>query len=90
MGFPTPLTEWFRGPLHDYLLDMLASGSTRRDYLHPRFSAESLIAQEPGFGRALWGLLSLEVWQQQYHDRSTHWEELRRRMTQPEVDAVAL
>jgi asparagine synthase (glutamine-hydrolysing) len=89
MGFPVPLNEWFRGPLRGYLLDTFAAGAARRDYLDPQFSVESLVEQETSFGRTVWGLLSLELWQQRYHDRSTHWRELSRRMTEPERDSVA-
>jgi asparagine synthase (glutamine-hydrolysing) len=88
MGFPVPLTEWFRGPLRQFLVELL--GETRRDYLDPGFSVERLIEQEQGFGRTAWGLLSLELWQQSYHDRASHWRELRRRMTTPDRDPVVL
>ena len=89
MGFPVPLTEWFRGPLRGYLLDVLGPAG-RREYLDPLFSAEKLIVQEAGFGRTAWGLLSLELWQQSYHDRASYWQDLSRRMTTTDRDPVAL
>jgi len=88
-GFPVPLTEWAKGPLRDFVLDTFAGGRARRDYLVDGFSAEQLLAGETGFGRSLWGLLSLELWQQQFHDQSTHWQELRERMTAAEAYADA-
>jgi asparagine synthase (glutamine-hydrolysing) len=88
MGFPVPLTEWLQGPLNTYLLDTFASVSARREYLDPRFSVEALVEHETGFGRTAWGLLSLELWQQRYHDRGGHWRELRARMTTPDADPV--
>jgi asparagine synthase (glutamine-hydrolysing) len=90
MGFPVPLTEWLRGPLRPFVLDTFAAGSAQREYLHPQFSIERVIEEEQGFGRTVWGLLSLELWHQRYHDRSTHWRELRRRMTETERDVVML
>jgi asparagine synthase (glutamine-hydrolysing) len=86
-GFPVPLTEWARGPLRDFVLDTFAGAGGRRDYLLDGFSAERLLAAETGFGRSLWGLLSLELWQQQFHDRAAHWRELRGRMTSAEAYA---
>ena len=83
MGFPVPLTEWVRGPLRDFVLDTFAGAS--RDYLQPGFSVERLVKQETSFGRSLWGLLSLELWEQCYHDRASHWRELQRRMTAPDL-----
>jgi asparagine synthase (glutamine-hydrolysing) len=88
MGFPVPLTEWFQGPLRDYVLDTFASGRARREYLQPAFSVEDLVNSETGFGRTVWGLLSLELWHQCFHDRVTHWGGLRRRMTMVDKDAV--
>jgi len=32
--------------------------------------------QEPRFGRKLWGLLSLELWQRAFHDRAAHFKQL--------------
>jgi asparagine synthase (glutamine-hydrolysing) len=90
MGFPVPLTKWLRGPLRPFVLDTFAARGGRREYLHPQFSIEDAMDGEQGFGRTVWGLLSLELWHQRYHDRSAHWLELRRRMTEPERDVVLL
>jgi asparagine synthase (glutamine-hydrolysing) len=80
MGFPVPLNAWARGELREFIADTFAAGRTR-DYLADGFSAERLISDETGFGRSLWGLLSLELWQQQYHDSGSHWRRLREQMT---------
>lgn len=90
MGFPVPLTEWLQGPLREYVLDTFAAATARREYLDPRFSVEDLLMRESGFGRTLWGVLSLELWQQRYHDRASHWQELRSRMTAPDRESVPL
>jgi asparagine synthase (glutamine-hydrolysing) len=88
MGFPVPLTEWLQGGLREFVFDTFAATASRRAYLDPRFSVEDLLAREPAFGRTLWGLLSLELWQQRYHDRADHWAGLRARMTEPDRDVV--
>ena len=36
----------------------------------------SRIDAEPQFGRKLWGLLSLELWQQEFHDRAAWYKQL--------------
>ena len=72
MGFPVPLAEWMRDPLRDFLLDTFG-GAQKREYLRADFDVEHLLSQEGAFGRTLWGLLSLELWQQQFHDRATSW-----------------
>src|SRR5262245_8043125 len=62
MGFPVPLTEWFRGPLRDFLHDVLLSSRARQRGIYRIAEIERLIAREQAFGRQLWGLLSLELW----------------------------
>jgi asparagine synthase (glutamine-hydrolysing) len=73
-GFPVPLGEWMHGELHDFLRDTLtATGARERPYLDPRFDIDALISGEGKFGRNLWALLSLELWQQEFHDRAAEW-----------------
>jgi asparagine synthase (glutamine-hydrolysing) len=73
-GFPVPLGDWTHGELHDFLHDMLADPSARqRPYLDPSFDVERVISSEGKFGRNLWALLSLELWQQEFHDRAAEW-----------------
>ena len=88
MGFPVPLTQWAAGPLREFIRETLAQGHDRA-YLRAGTDLDDLLAHEGGISRGLWGLLSLELWQQAYHDRATHWEMLRRRMTTPEPEVVA-
>jgi asparagine synthase (glutamine-hydrolysing) len=62
MGFPTPLSEWSRGPVRDFVADVLLGPSARqRGILVPR-AVERQIASERRFGRAVWGALCLELW----------------------------
>ena len=75
MGFPVPLGEWVKGELRDFVYDVLSSGPPR-PYLDPRFDVGALIEREGAFSRNLWGLLSLELWQQRFHDRAQEWRSL--------------
>ena len=71
MGFPVPLNEWLKGELRDFVHDIFNSRSARE---RPWFNSEEIlrgIARETQFGRKLWGLLSLELWQQEFHDRQS-------------------
>ncbi len=79
MGFPVPLTEWAQGTLRDFLLDVFRSGPATRPYLRPGFRAEDVIGAESAYGRSLWGLLCLELWQQEFHDRGAHWRAIGQR-----------
>ena len=72
MGFPVPLTDWFResGPVRDFVFDVLSSESARSRPLVDNRRALDGLDREPMFGRKLWGLLCLELWQRVYHDRA--------------------
>ena len=84
MGFPVPLNEWARGPIREFLLETFATARARRAYLRPGADLGALADGEATFGRGLWALLCLELWQQAFHDRSSHWRDLRRELTRPD------
>ena len=79
MGFPVPLKQWVGpgGPLRDFAGDVLGSAAARsRPYLAEGFDPVSLIDSDTAYGRSLWGLLSLELWQTRFHDRAHEWRAL--------------
>jgi asparagine synthase (glutamine-hydrolysing) len=71
MGFPVPLQPWMKaGRVREFVLDTFRSEKAKsRFYLTHGFDIERLIASESMFSRNIWALLSLELWQQQFHDR---------------------
>jgi asparagine synthase (glutamine-hydrolysing) len=74
MGFPVPLNEWMRDELRDFVMDILTTRKAfERDFVDNRIVANSL-ETEPQFGRKIWGLLSLEIWQQEFHDREAYFK----------------
>lgn len=69
MGFPVPLKEWMGGELKEFILDTFGSA---RAQSRPWINAKAIQAQLDSvgqFSRKLWGLLSLELWYQNFHDR---------------------
>jgi asparagine synthase (glutamine-hydrolysing) len=73
MGFPVPLTEWFAGPLKTYADGVFES---LRDRDHAILDGQAVLAGfqgSPRFSRKAWGLLSLELWMQEFHDRADEW-----------------
>lgn len=70
MGFPVPLKEWFSGELRGMMLDLLASLRDRRlSYVN----ADAVLKnfdKAGKFSRRTWGLISLELWHQAFHDRA--------------------
>ncbi len=76
MGFPVPLREWFNKELAGFLKDTF-SGMQKKD--RPLFNTKSILnnfANEAPFSRKTWGLLSLELWHQQFHDKAAEWRKM--------------
>jgi asparagine synthase (glutamine-hydrolysing) len=69
MGFPVPLHLWAKNKAKGFILDILLSKNAReRNIVDPEY-IEKLISSERPFGRGLWGILSLELWFQQFIDK---------------------
>lgn len=76
MGFPVPLKEWFGGELNDFVTDTFGQKNAQhRPFMNTDRIAEGLGA-ELKFSRKTWGLLSLEIWHQKFHDRAAHWKKM--------------
>jgi asparagine synthase (glutamine-hydrolysing) len=56
--------------------------STDRD-LYDRHAVLDALDGEAKFGRTFWGLFSLELWQQRFHDRATDFQSLLTKETTP-------
>ena len=63
MGFTTPLNEWFKGPLKEYIMDILLSNESRQRNMYRVDKIESQLKIDGRFNRDLWGLLNIELWQ---------------------------
>ena len=73
MGFPVPLQEWISRPgqAREFVLDMLSSQPARSRELVDNGKVLARLDEEPRFGRRIWGLLCLELWQRAFHDRAS-------------------
>jgi len=82
MGFPTPLVEWANGPARDFVRDVFTSQKARsRGLVNNSLMVEGRragdgVVHEPKFGRKLWGMLCLELWQQEFHDKEWKFKQL--------------
>jgi len=86
MGFPVPLQEWFSGELHDLVGDVFSGQQQKhREF----FNSEAILANfdmAERFSRKTWGLLSLELWHRQFHDKGA---EYRRKVTDAAPISIA-
>jgi asparagine synthase (glutamine-hydrolysing) len=70
MGFPVPISEWYRSEITDFMRDTL---STRTMSERGIFNATALrysVNAESKFSRKTWGLLSLELWFRTFIDEA--------------------
>lgn len=70
MGFPVPLHLWARNEAKDFIHDILFSQNCKSRGIFNHERVEDLINSERPFGRQLWGVLSLELWFQQFVDQN--------------------
>lgn len=84
MGFPVPLNDWFKTDLKDFIFDLFHSEKIKK---RPYFNQKAILSNlnsETKFGRKIWGLLSLEIWHQQFHDRHHEYKKL----LEPQINKV--
>lgn len=76
MGFPTPLNDWVQNDAHDFVRDIFSSQNAKdRPYIDNKVVLDNF-SPESKYSRKLWGLLSLELWHQQFHDNNSHFKNL--------------
>ncbi len=76
MGFPVPLNDWLNGPARDFVMDVFTSrAALERDLIDNRQVMQKL-DQESKFGRTIWGYFSLELWQQEFHDKAYQYRQM--------------
>ena len=74
MGFPVPLKEWFDKELKD---DVTGIFEGMRDAHRPYINAEEVLknfGKAGRFSRKAWGLMSLELWHQSFHDKAREYK----------------
>jgi asparagine synthase (glutamine-hydrolysing) len=88
MGFPVPLTEWIQGAAKGFVHDVLGTkAAASRPFIDNKRVIEEL-GRETQFGRKVWGLLSLELWQQAFHDKGHEFRAmLQAELAKPSVPA---
>lgn len=68
MGFPVPLHLWSKDKAREFILDNFLSQKSKERNILNTSGIEKLINSEQPFSRGLWGLLSLELWFNQFID----------------------
>ena len=69
MGFPVPLHLWSKNKGKDFIMDVLLSKKAKERNILNTQQIEKIISEEQPFSRGLWGILSLELWYNQFIDQ---------------------
>lgn len=69
MGFPVPLKEWFSGPLKEFLYDIFSSKNAQTRGFYDAQKVLQNLDNSSQFSRKIWGLLCLELWHREFHDK---------------------
>jgi asparagine synthase (glutamine-hydrolysing) len=76
MGFPVPLKEWFSSDLKQFITEIFAeTEKSNRPFINTGKVVNNF-GNEGQFSRKTWGLLSLELWHQLFHDREEYYKSL--------------
>lgn len=76
MGFPVPLNDWLQKDIKSFVYDIFNS---QQAATRPYFNSDEILknlGSETKFGRKIWGLLSLELWHRQFHDKAAEFRSL--------------
>lgn len=69
MGFPVPLHLWAQNEARDFIADTLLSQRSKNRGIFDAAKVEKIITSQQPFSRQLWGMLSLEIWFNNFIDK---------------------
>lgn len=64
-GYPVPSSEWFAGPLAEYVTGILAGPLLAEGFVNPAIVSDMInahVARRADFGAEIWKVLNLELW----------------------------
>lgn len=76
MGFPVPFNQWMKSEIKDFVFDILSSNAAKNRQYISSSKVLDQIDNQSQFGRKIWGMLSLEIWQREFFDKHHKFKEL--------------
>lgn len=81
MGFPVPLNDWMAGPAKEFVSDIFNSQTALDRTAIDNRQVLAKLQGSNNFDRTLWGLFSLELWNQQFVDKQADFRAMARPTT---------
>jgi len=69
MGFPVPLHLWAKNGAKEFISDTLLSQKSKNRGIFDAKKVEKMMTSQQPFSRQLWGMLSLEIWFNNFIDK---------------------
>ncbi|TAF65992.1 MAG: asparagine synthase (glutamine-hydrolyzing) [Cytophagales bacterium] len=88
MGFPVPLNEWLKKEIKDFVYDVFNTAKNKNRHYFNHEAILNGLDGESQFGRKIWGLLSLEIWYQQYYDKATYFKSLLNQKSKTNIEPL--
>lgn len=82
MGFPVPLSEWLSKDINNFVKDIFLTQKNKKREIFNTDEILQNIDKETKFGRKIWGLLSLELWYQEFQDKAYSYKQLLKEQIQ--------
>ncbi len=76
MGFPTPFNLYVKNEAHNFVMDILGSKKAKERELIDNSIVVNKIEKEGQYGRNIWGMFCLELWQRNFHDKKNFYQSL--------------
>lgn len=76
MGFPLPLNQWIKNDAKEFVFDIFSSQKAKNRDLIDNSKVLEKVTNESEFGRNVWGMLSLELWQKEFHDKGSYYKNM--------------
>lgn len=70
MGFPVPLTSWYKNDLETFVKDILLGKTTKKRGIFKTKKISSLLKQPAHFDRQIWAMVCLELWFRNFIDKN--------------------
>lgn len=74
MGFPIPFNHWIKNEAKDFIYDIFNSEKAYNRQMIDNKKVYKKIENESDFGRNIWGMLCMELWQRTFHDRKCEYK----------------
>ena len=80
MGFPVPLKEWASDELNCFMNDIFNSNAAKTREFFNADVIKSQLGEGGRYSRKMWGLLSLELWQRLFHDETSRFKGMMKKV----------